>query len=455
MSSATDLSAADRNVLLSKAWLERGRADLARRSAERALQSEPDHAEAHRALAYAMVCFEDMSGALQHLRVAQRGLPPDPTLAREIELLAGLAGEAPRPPSPLAAAGQGKLRFRSFYDGSHQRSGWAFGLAALGPLCSEAGTLFEPFLEDVFAWQHPREGRRTGAELLRALRRPSYESRLTSEERNIVPFREPWVGALHNPPSMPSWFHYNESPQAIFDKRVWRDSLSNCRGFFVLSTYLGDWVRRMTLKPVSVLVLPTETPEVCFEFDRFLHNPQRRIVQIGWWLRSLNAIYRLPLATKSPLAYRKMRLVPRFFPGSGAYLRELMQRERQAMGWSHESPGTEVEEVEHLPDDEYDALLAANIVFLNLHDASANNTIVECIARATPLLVNRLPAVVEYLGPGYPLYYEHLSEAAANVMDLGRIRAAHEYLLECETRPKLGQDYFRRCLEDSEVYRSL
>ena len=58
------------------------------------------------------------------------------------------------------------------------------------------------------------------------------------------------------------------------------------------------------------------------------------------------------------------------------------------------------------------ALLCRNIAFVELHDAGANNTVVECIARATPLLVNKLPSVVEYLGAGYPFYYDSLEEAA-------------------------------------------
>ena len=38
----------------------------------------------------------------------------------------------------------------------------------------------------------------------------------------------------------------------------------------------------------------------------------------------------------------------------------------------------------HLTDAEYDQTLAENIAFIRLYDASANNTVVECIARATP-----------------------------------------------------------------------
>jgi hypothetical protein len=46
----------------------------------------------------------------------------------------------------------------------------------------------------------------------------------------------------------------------------------------------------------------------------------------------------------------------------------------------------------------------------NLEDANAHNTIVECIKFNTPIIINKLPAVVEYLGEDYPLYYKNVDE---------------------------------------------
>jgi hypothetical protein len=77
-------------------------------------------------------------------------------------------------------------------------------------------------------------------------------------------------------------------------------------------------------------------------------------------------------------------------------------------------------------DDEYDALLENSVVFLKLRDAPADTTVVECIARNTPILINRLPGVVEYLGEDYPFYYSSLDEAEAKLQQpalLGRPRS--------------------------------
>jgi hypothetical protein len=87
-----------------------------------------------------------------------------------------------------------------------------------------------------------------------------------------------------------------------------------------------------------------------------------------------------------------------------------------------------VEIISTLNNDAYDELLIKNIVFLNLVDASAVNTVLECIARCTPLLVNRLPAIEEYLGANYPFFYDTLAEANTKCSDLEQIQNAHDHL---------------------------
>ena len=151
----------------------------------------------------------------------------------------------------------------------------------------------------------------------------------------------------------------------------------------------------------------------------------------------------------------KIRLVPHVFERADDYLRNLLERELTLEGPLEARFADNTREVQHLTDAEYDQLLAENLAFIRLYDASANNTVVECIARATPLLVNPLPAVVEYLGPNYPFYFKSLAEAADKAMDLGLIERTHEYLRSCDTRPQLTAARFRDAFIQSEVYRRL
>lgn len=448
-----EMSDADRESLLGRAWLDRGRDAIALTHLQRALALDAGHGEAHRQLAYWHVRRSDFRSAVDHLAMAVAARPSDGRLQEDWRLVRALAGLG-HEPVDLPSHPEGRLKFRTRDDRAHHRSGWRDAMRSLHPLHNADGVLFEGFIDEPFAIQHPRSGIRSGPGLLEALRRRTYDGRLTSEELHVVPFTEPWVGFLHNPPDMPRWFHYDKAPQTIFAKPVWQESLRHCRGLFTLSEYLANWLRQATGKPVSALIHPTVQPSVSFSVDRFLANPDKRIVQAGWWLRSLSAIFRLPLGS-NPLGYRKLRLVPNFAAGADAHLRELLGRECTALGITVDPGVSDVETCAHIPNDAYDDLLAENIVFVELYDASANNTVVECIARATPLLINPLPAVVEYLGERYPLYYTDLADAAAKAMDVGRLRAAHEYLLGCDTRDKLDLGCFRRSVEASEVYQQL
>ena len=98
---------------------------------------------------------------------------------------------------------------------------------------------------------------------------------------------------------------------------------------------------------------------------------------------------------------------------------------------------TSVDYIEYLDNDSYDVLMTENIVFINLVDASAVNTIIECIVRSTPIIVNKHPAVVELLGEKYPLYFSNnnntrymtLNIEINNLLSNDKlIRNAHNYL---------------------------
>lgn len=92
--------------------------------------------------------------------------------------------------------------------------------------------------------------------------------------------------------------------------------------------------------------------------------------------------------------------------------------------------------LEYTNNEDYDKILTENVVFINLVDASAVNTIIECIVRNTPIIVNKHPAVVELLGENYPLYFDndiydyyHMNKKIEELLKNGsNIKKAHIYL---------------------------
>ena len=77
--------------------------------------------------------------------------------------------------------------------------------------------------------------------------------------------------------------------------------------------------------------------------------------------------------------------------------------------------------------EEYDELLTKNVVFIELFDASANNTVLECIVRGTPIIINNVGGIYEYLGKNYPLYFENL-EDIDSLLTYDKIFNAYHYM---------------------------
>lgn len=103
---------------------------------------------------------------------------------------------------------------------------------------------------------------------------------------------------------------------------------------------------------------------------------------------------------------------------------------------------------------EYDDLLTENIVFLKLIDAAAVNTVLECLVRNTPILVNRdATSVVELLGADYPLFYDNLDDLKV-LLTLDSIKAAYNYLKSLDKDIVTGA-HFIKAFVSSAVYQSL
>ncbi len=313
----------------------------------------------------------------------------------------------------------------------HHRSGWAIAIDALRPEHSEVGALFDGFLDKTFSQEM----------------NPRYQQDL--------PFVRPWTGFFHNPHSLPDWFPDGPKIERMVASEKFQQSLPYCLGLFTLSEDLAGFLRARVGVAVSALVHPTEIPPAQFDFGAFLANSDKKIISIGWWLRRTLSIQYLPLDATSP--YRKVRLK------LGDMLLDKTQKGLSRLEFVYEWKNRKLDkryrdntfEENYLPPSEYDDWLTRNIVFLDLLGAGANNAVIECIARATPLLVNPLPSVVEYLGPDYPLYFHSLEEAAEKACQFDLVQKAHHHLMANPKRLQLSPDAFLHGFRQSAVYRHL
>jgi hypothetical protein len=249
---------------------------------------------------------------------------------------------------------------------------------------------------------------------------------------------------------------------------VFVESLKTCKGLVVMTNDLKDWLVDHLPFSVNVFVIdhPTEIVENVFTMDAFLSNPNRMVVQIGGWLRNPYHIYSVPtppdqtaLTHKAALKGRMMEnyFMPSNIDSIADVIRDEVKQDSECIinggslggeqvcdgssngvTWRnkfvesmvHNLQGnqTSVQILERLTNSDYDTLLTQNIVMLNLYEVAACNTVIECIVRHTPIIVNRLPGLEEVLGKNYPLFYDTVYEASRLCQDISAIVAGSLHL---------------------------
>lgn len=292
-----------------------------------------------------------------------------------------------------------------------------------------------------------------------------------------LPYVTPWMGVIHHTFDT-TYSDYN--CENLFLNPTFLDSLSCCRALITLSRSLGVQIERGLKSvgrgniPVITLTHPTESCDKNFNLRNFASNSDKRLVNIGAWLRKPYTIYEINLPPITDSVYNPLGLKKSILKGSSmgncfepdgmlAYIEHIafeyasmaglhcnetacfMSRGCHCSkltlqtGWKGnkfvaglvdvlERNKDSVHIIQGLDNDAYDELLSQNLVFLNLVDASAVNTAIECAVRNTPLIVNRLPALEELFGNKYPGFYDDVSQVPIMLADPAFVQKTYMYL---------------------------
>ena len=238
-----------------------------------------------------------------------------------------------------------------------------------------------------------------------------------------------WFGFMHITPVTPSyvnWININ----TVFDNTNFVKSLKNCLYIITLSNYITNFLKKKMLEigyfniQIFTIFHPTDIDVPLFDFNKYKKNKDKKIIQIGQQLRKVSSIYRLNTSFKKVwlTGFKDQKIAT-----------NILNNEINIFG--HTNVNINSVDKKYITNyHEYDELLSANIAFIDLFDAGANNAVVECIARNTPLIVNKLEGVVDYLGENYPLYFNNLDEVP-NLLNDEKIEQAYNYLKD------LNKDY--------------
>lgn len=235
------------------------------------------------------------------------------------------------------------------------------------------------------------------------------------------PILEPWVGIFHVPFDYPCFIEPLIAPRNILQSKLFRDSVPNLRYLI----FLSESMRKRYLELYKNVQIPTcsikfytNHGESCPVFDWSLFLQYQRVIHVGDWLRCIRSFYLLACDLEKIILLKN---------STSKYISYLSEYLYMDYGWFAKPTGT-IQSLSEVTSVEYDFLLSSSVVFVRLFDTSANNLITECIDRCTPIVINRLPAAVEYLGADYPLFYDSLAAAESLLRDMALLREAHLYL---------------------------
>jgi hypothetical protein len=240
---------------------------------------------------------------------------------------------------------------------------------------------------------------------------------------------------LHNPP-FSKWYD-NQYKNNVENYIIYNDTYTNKKIFqkinqyklhnkitflYTLSIshkeYIYNKVPNYCNKLMSVLhPINITGDEQVFDYNLFTQN--RQIIHIGWQLRNFKKFIDLIL----PKDFFKTILIKSEFEQEWNTISNELR-----IDTLHQEYITVLHEVTN---SDYEKIFTNSCIFLYLEDCVANNTILECIKFNTPIIINKLPSIVEYLGEDYPLYYESDSDLE-NMKNynylIPNIKKANEYL---------------------------
>ena len=245
-----------------------------------------------------------------------------------------------------------------------------------------------------------------------------------------------WFGIIHCTPDVPNQWKICDISN-LFDNLNFMISIKNCKFIITLSNnvkeYLDNKFNNLNINvPVIFIKHPINFNNILkFDMDAYINNENKKLIQIGQQLRKISSIFEVKIEN-----HQKLWLtgIPNLILADEKLIIDYKILKKKLPN-DYRNLFTYVKDT-----NEYDKLLETNIVFLDLYNSAANNTILECIVRNTPVIVNRTIGVIEYLGKDYPLYFDNLDQVN-DLLDIEKIKSAYEYL-ENMNKEDITMEYF-------------
>lgn len=222
--------------------------------------------------------------------------------------------------------------------------------------------------------------------------------------------KRPYIAFFHQVVS-----GYERSLEKILSSKTWKHNKKFFLGGFVFSKSQREYLENKKIsRPIRQVMHPTQMKVKKWNLKSFLKNPT--LLHVGVHCRNIDFF----------LAVAKRRCQQEKY-----VLLSAKERDYATYLTQYQWAGAKIQA--RLNKKEYNKVLTSSVVFINLSNAAANNIVLECIARGTPILINNVGGVEDYLGKIYPLYYSSRKHAEQIINKLKRdpniLSHASAYLL--------------------------
>jgi len=236
-----------------------------------------------------------------------------------------------------------------------------------------------------------------------------------------------WVGVLHGIASNVRKNYLDN----FFASDIYSQSKDNCLLLLTTSSHTRDYCLEKVDKPVKTLLFPKPDTGHRFNLDAYLNYPQLR--HSGFFGRNIKKFISFSSSIQkiiySDNLYRTKQ-----------YLNHLSDNQ------------SIIFHSKWLKPHEYIDKFTSSIGYSFYDDCSASTSILEHIVTHTPVLVNKIPPIVEYLGEDYPMYLNDLPDNLDYLLlDKFFLQEVSSYLCERAKKKEFTVDYFIKFLNNLQI----
>lgn len=228
-----------------------------------------------------------------------------------------------------------------------------------------------------------------------------------------------WFTILDQPFHAPSWKTTNKLPLLLNKINDEKDIFKqNCQTIISYSQSDANELNKYLSGKINVINHPLPYSTQKWSYDHYKIANKKNIIQIETGCGCLNAIYLLPKSSFNKFLFTNI---------SQTIIKEKLIYEREHLSAINYHSNTEV----NIIFSEINAIeqfYSSSIFISHLYDFVSEWNILKCFSDNAPLLINRLPSVVDYLGNNYPFYYSCYEEAIDKAKDITLIKETNEYM---------------------------